>query len=100
MCQSADKLGFTRFTKGWTTMRAAVAYVRVSTVDQATEGISLDAQRARVEGWAAAGGYPLGPARVFVDAGISGKRADNRPALQKALDAVCRSGGVLIVYSL
>jgi site-specific DNA recombinase len=37
---------------------------------------------------------------VFVDAGISGKRADNRPALQAALDAACASGGILVVYSL
>lgn len=37
---------------------------------------------------------------MFVDAGISGKRADNRPQLQLALDDVCRTGGVLVVYSL
>jgi DNA invertase Pin-like site-specific DNA recombinase len=35
-----------------------------------------------------------------VDAGISGKRSDNRPALQAALDDVCRLRGVLVVYSL
>jgi DNA invertase Pin-like site-specific DNA recombinase len=39
-------------------------------------------------------------AEVYVDAGISGKRADNRPELQAALDHVCRVGGVLVVYSL
>jgi DNA invertase Pin-like site-specific DNA recombinase len=37
---------------------------------------------------------------VFIDAGISGKRADNRPQLQSALDTVCNDGGVLVVYSL
>ena len=37
---------------------------------------------------------------MFVDAGVSGKRAYNRPELQAALDAVCRTGGVLVVYSL
>ena len=37
---------------------------------------------------------------MFVDAGVSGKRADNRPELQKALDRACREGAVLVVYSL
>jgi DNA invertase Pin-like site-specific DNA recombinase len=37
---------------------------------------------------------------VFMDAGISGKRADNRPELQKALTAVTKAKGVLVVYSL
>ena len=39
-------------------------------------------------------------ARTFTDAGISGKRADNRPALQQALEAVSKAKGVLVVYSL
>ena len=37
---------------------------------------------------------------MFVDAGISGKRADNRPELQKALSAVTKNKGILVVYSL
>lgn len=77
-----------------------IGYIRVSTVDQATEGVSLDAQRARIEGWCAANGGTLAEADVFVDAGLSGKRSDNRPGLQAALDAVCATGGVLVVYSL
>jgi len=36
---------------------------------------------------------------VFVDAGLSGKRADNRPGLQEALKAV-QEGDALVVYSL
>ncbi len=39
-------------------------------------------------------------ASVFIDAGMSGKRADNRPQLQSALDEVCQNRGVLVVYSL
>ena len=77
-----------------------IGYVRVSTVLQADEGVSLDAQRERIEGWAGSAGLPLDPAKVFVDAGISGKRADNRPALQAALDAACSGPSVLVVYSL
>jgi site-specific DNA recombinase len=76
----------------------ATGYTRVSTKDQADEGVSLDAQKARIEAWATAHGYELRACEV--DAGLSGGRADNRPALQRALDATCRHKGVLIVYSL
>lgn len=77
-----------------------IGYVRVSTHDQATEGVSLDAQKARVGGWCTARGLTLDEADVYVDAGLSGKRADNRPGLQSALDAVCLARGALVVYSL
>jgi len=83
-------------TKG-TAMPNAYGYIRVSTEGQANEGVSLDAQRARIAAWCELNGYSL--ADVFVDAGISGKRADNRPALQAALAAV-KSGSALVVYSL
>ena len=78
--------------------RRAVVYCRVSTAGQAAEGVSLDAQRGRAEAWAAANGYTV--AGTHVDAGLSGGRADNRPALQAALEQVCREGGALVVYSL
>lgn len=77
-----------------------IAYARVSTSDQAVDGVSLDAQQARILAWCAAHGATLDPADVHVDAGLSGKRADNRPALQAALDAVCQARGVLVVYAL
>src|SRR3954454_24039305 len=78
----------------------AVAYIRVSTTDQATDGVSLDAQRARIGAWCLSNGAELAEGDIHVDAGISGKRADNRPSLVAALEGVCRSGGVLVVYSL
>ena len=78
--------------------KTAIGYIRVSTEGQVTEGVSLDAQRAKIEAWCLANDVQLGG--VFVDAGISGKRADNRPELQAALNAVCKCGGVLVVYSL
>jgi DNA invertase Pin-like site-specific DNA recombinase len=78
--------------------KAVVGYARVSTQGQAAEGISLDAQKARVEAYAASGGLEV--AGVYVDAGISGAHASNRPALQEALSDVCRRKGVLVVYSL
>ena len=75
----------------------AIGYARVSTEEQATEGVSIEAQRNRIAAWCVLNNYDL--AEVFVDAGLSGKRADNRPALQAALAAV-KSGGALVVYSL
>ena len=76
----------------------ATGYVRVSTGKQADEGVSLEAQEARIRAWCQAQGHEL--AATEVDAGLSGGRADNRPALQAALAAVCAAKGVLVVYSL
>ncbi len=67
----------------------AVGYVRVSTEDQAREGFSLGAQRAKVEAYAMVADLDL--VEVFSDEGISAKRVDNRPGLQAALEAL-RSG--------
>ena len=78
-------------------MLTAVGYLRVSTETQAVDGVSLDAQRAKIAAWCELNGYTL--AALYVDAGISGKSADNRPGLQAALTD-CRKGSVLVVYSL
>ena len=78
-------------------MQKAVGYARVSTLDQAEGGVSLDAQEQRIRAWCSLNEYELGA--VKVDRGLSGGRADNRPALQEALQAVGR-GDALVVYSL
>ena len=78
-------------------MATAIGYIRVSTEGQVQDGVSLDAQRAKIEAWCALNDYTL--AAVHVDAGISGKSADNRPGLQAALND-CRKGSALVVYSL
>lgn len=75
----------------------AIGYVRVSTERQAKEGVSLEAQSAKIKAWAEFNGYTN--TTIFVDAGISGKRADNRPGLQQALSTI-RKGDALVVYSL
>jgi DNA invertase Pin-like site-specific DNA recombinase len=56
----------------------AVAYVRVSSDEQATEGVSLDAQEARVRAYCVASGLDL--VEVFRDEGVSaGTPLEKRP---------------------
>jgi site-specific DNA recombinase len=76
----------------------AIAYVRVSTDEQAREGVSLAAQRDKIAAWCEVMGYEL--VRTFADEGISGYHMDKRAGLQEAVEAVCAGGGVLVVYSL
>ncbi len=76
----------------------AIGYCRVSTQSQLRDGVSLEAQQERIRAWAVANEYDLG--EVYVDAGISGSRADNRPGLQAALKDACGDGSALVVYSL
>jgi len=57
----------------------------------------MDAQEAKLRAWADLNGAES--VTVFTDAGLSGKRADNRPGLQEALNTVGK-GDALIVYSL
>lgn len=77
----------------------AVAYLRVSTNEQADSGAGLDAQRAVIEASATARGWTI--VGWFVDAGASGKSLDGRPELAQALAAV-RGGeaATLIVAKL
>ena len=79
------------------TNKTARIYCRVSTELQANEGVSLEAQQAKAKAWCLANDYDV--TEIYVDAGISGKRADNRAELQRAL-ADCKKGDALVVYSL
>lgn len=76
----------------------AVIYLRVSTCGQAEEGVSLEAQQAKLSAWCLANDYEL--LAVETDAGLSGGRADNRPGLQSAIELACRTKSALVVYSL
>jgi site-specific DNA recombinase len=67
--------------------RIAVGYARVSTQEQAEHGVSLDAQRARLE--AIAKGQAMTLAEVFVDDGFSGSTMD-RPAMQRLVALIDR----------
>jgi site-specific DNA recombinase len=64
---------------------SAIIYARVSTDEQAQNGVSLDAQLAACTQYAQAHG--LGIADVIVDAGLSGKSSD-RPGYQKLVKLV------------
>ncbi len=79
-------------------MKPAFIYCRVSTSDQAIEGVSLEAQSTKAAAWCELNDCEV--AGTFVDAGISGYKSSNRPEFQRALDAACAAGGVLVVYSL
>lgn len=58
-----------------------VGYTRVSTIDQ-RDNTSLDDQKTKIESYAIAMGHQI--VETFSDS-ISGKRADNRPDLQRAI---------------
>lgn len=68
--------------------RRVIGYLRVSTTGQAEHGVSLDAQRAKVEGYAALYGLEL--VAVLVDGGASASTLD-RPELARAL-SMLRTG--------
>ena len=61
-------------------MIVAAAYVRVST-DEQTD-YSPAAQLADIKEYATHNGYHIPEEFIFMDEGISGKRADKRPACQ------------------
>lgn len=63
----------------------AAAYIRVSTEDQAE--FSPDAQRKAILRWASSNGYAVDPQYIFVDEGISGRRAEKRPAFMAMIAA-------------
>jgi len=76
----------------------AIGYVRVSTEEQAREGISIEAQEERIRALATAKGWSL--VKVIKDAGYSGKNL-NRPGA-KALLEICQKAevDVVIVYKV
>ena len=75
-----------------------IGYVRVSTEEQAREGVSLEAQRHRITAWTEA----LDGELLFIaeDAGISGKLIRNRDGLRRAIEAACTEKAALVIYSL
>jgi site-specific DNA recombinase len=77
-------------------MNKAIGYIRVSTQQQAEEGVSLEAQKVKIEAWCIASDYEL--TNVYCDSGISGTRSD-RPELLAALEHTTKDTA-LVCYSL
>ena len=73
-----------------TVKQRAVGYVRVSTEEQAREGVSLEAQESKIRAYAEL--HDLDLVAVVRDEGLSGKNL-RRPGVQAVLDAV-KSGEV------
>lgn len=78
-------------------MPKAIGYVRVSTDKQVEEGISLDAQIAKIEAWASLNDYEL--VQVYSDEGISGASLNKRDGMMQALSKV-KKGMAFVCYSL
>ncbi|RLL19039.1 recombinase family protein [Acinetobacter chengduensis] len=78
-------------------MPKAIGYVRVSTDKQVEEGISLDAQIAKIEAWASLNDYEL--VHVYSDEGISGSSLSKRDGMMQALSKV-KKGMAFVCYSL
>ena len=78
--------------------KTAIGYVRVSTQEQATEGVSLDAQRDRLRTYCKLHSIKL--IDIKADEGISGSTLD-RPGLQAALQMIRRDrANTLLVAKL
>ena len=76
------------------------AYARVSTLQQANDGDSLDAQVKQVLGYASSRGLELQEDSVFVEKGVSGgQEFGSRPAGSKLL-ASLQSGDIVIFPKL
>ncbi|MBF0540469.1 MAG: recombinase family protein [Nitrospirae bacterium] len=79
-------------------MIKAIGYIRVSTNEQVTDGISLDNQKAKIEGYCQLNDLEL--VEIISDAGLSGKNL-KREGIQKLISkANDKSIGAIVVYKL
>ena len=76
----------------------AYGYARVSTARQADEGLSLAVQQERIELFCRAKGWNL--VQSFEERGASATTLERRPALERAIKAVCKDKGVLVFFDL
>lgn len=79
-------------------MKKAIGYIRVSTEEQAQEGVSIEAQTDKLRGYADL--YDIDLVDIQIDAGLSAKTL-KRPGLQTALDALdAGEASALLIYKL
>ena len=77
----------------------AIGYIRVSTEQQASEGISLENQKDQIEKYCRYKGFEL--TGIIEDAGISGGINKARPGFISLLDKVeAGEAGTVVLYSL
>ena len=73
-------------------------YVRVSTMKQADEGLSLDVQRRQIQGYCVMHGFEL--TEVDDEEGVSGSKPINQRPAGGALFARLKDGGIVIASKL
>lgn len=79
-------------------MTKAIGYIRVSTQEQATSGYSLDAQKAKLEAYAAL--YDIELTDIVIDAGVSAKSL-KREGLQRVLTTLDNGGAdAVLIFKL
>ncbi len=77
----------------------AAIYIRVSTEEQARQGISMKAQQEALENYAKAMGYEV--SKIYKDEGKSAKDIQHRPAMVELLkDAEVRKFQAIFIYKL
>lgn len=80
-------------------MSKVAIYIRVSTLDQAREGYSLDAQEKTLRKWCADHRYEVYD--LYADRGISGKDIDHRPEMRRLLrDAKQEKFNIILFWAL
>lgn len=82
------------------TIRPLVAYLRVSTNRQGKSGLGLEAQRAAVEAFSAAGGFAIVGEHIEVETGKGGDALERRTELTAALAAARRLKCAVVVAKL
>lgn len=81
-------------------MAKVIGYTRVSTDEQVANGVSLDAQAAKIRKWADLNEDTYSDVVIYTDEGLSGTiHPTKRPGLQTAISSLSR-GDCLVVYSL
>lgn len=79
--------------------KTAAIYIRVSTLDQAQEGYSLEAQEQALRKWCADHRYQV--YNLYADRGISGKDIDHRPDMRRLMrDAKAGCFDLVVFWAL
>jgi len=78
--------------------KLAIGYVRVSTLSQGEDGISLEAQRKGIQAFADHAGYTLIETFEDVSSGVGSMSFYKREGLRRALELADREGADLIVW--